>query len=142
MISKYVSVFLVGILELWGAVPTGLAFKLNPVLVVVFSAIGASTGAYLVLIIGEPLRKWLLTFKKANLHNSNSKINGVWDKYGMPGLCLVSPLLLGAHIGTAIALTLGGNKIIIGIWMTISCFLWAAIFTSVGNMGISIFFKG
>lgn len=138
-ISKCISVFLVGILELWGAVPTGLAFKLNPILIILFSALGAATGALLVLIIGEPLRKWLLTIKKPNLEKPNSKFKGIWDSFGIPGLCLISPLLLGAHIGAAIGLTLGGNKIIIALWMTISCLLWATIFTLFGTMGISIF---
>jgi membrane protein DedA with SNARE-associated domain len=140
-ISKCISVFLIGIFELWIAVPTGLAFTLNPFLVVAVSTLGASTGAFLVLLLGEPLRKWLLSLKKSNLEKPNSRLKGIWDKYGIPGLCLISPLILGTPIGAAIGLTLGGKKVKIALWMTISCLLWATIFTLLGTMGVSVFHK-
>ncbi len=138
-LSKYLSVFLIGILELWGAVPAGLALKLNPFYVALFSAAGAATSAFLVLIVGEPLRKWILKFKKTNFEKENGKLKSVWDKYGIPGLCLIAPFLLGAHLGAAIGITLGGKKSVIAVWMTISCIVWAGIFTFLGTMGVSFF---
>lgn len=141
IISKYISVFLIGILELWGAIPTGLALKLNPLYVATVSAVGAITSALLVLIIGEPLRKWIMSLKKTNLDKTNGKLKRIWEKYGIIGLCLISPLLLGAHLGAAIGLTLGGKKAMIALWMTISCLIWSSIFTFLGTMGISVFQK-
>lgn len=140
-LSKCLTVYIIGILELWGAVPAGLAFRLNPVAVALVSAAGAMTGAFLVLIVGEPLRKWILSFKKTNPEKEKGKLKPLLDKYGIPGLCLISSFLLGAHLGTAIAMTLGGKKVAIAIWMAISCLVWAGLFTLIGTTGISIFHK-
>jgi hypothetical protein len=140
-ISKYISVFLIGIVELWVAVPTGLAFKLNPMFIAGFSAAGAATGACLVLIAGEPLRAWLLSLKKSASQTIDGKMNRIWRNYGVPGLCLLAPLLVGAHIGAAIGMALGGRRTAIAVWMTISCLLWAALFTFLGITGVSLFHK-
>lgn len=141
LLLKYLTVYLIGIIELWVAVPTGLAFKLDPLLIVVCSATGASTGAFLVVLIGEPLRQWLLRFKRADVDKPEGRIKKIWDRYGIPGLCLIAPFLTGAHFGAAIGLTLGGDKKIIMVWMIVSCFLWATIFTVTGAMGVSLFKK-
>jgi membrane protein DedA with SNARE-associated domain len=141
LLSKYGLVYLIGILELWGAVPAGLAFKLNPVYVAIVSAAGAMTGAILVLIIGEPLRRWLLRLKKTNLEKENGKLKHIWEKHGIPGLCIISPVFLGAHLGAAIGIAFGGNRAVIALWMTLSCVLWSSIFTTLGTMGISMFHK-
>lgn len=141
LLLKYLTVYLISIIELWVAVPTGLAFKLDPLLIVVCSATGASTGAFLVVLIGEPLRKWLLKFKRADVGKPDAKIKKIWDRYGIPGLCLIAPFLTGAHIGAAIGVTLGGNKKVIMTWTVVSCFLWATLFTFAGAAGVSLFSK-
>jgi hypothetical protein len=48
---------------------------------------------------------------------------------------------LGAHLGAAIGITLGGKKAAIAAWMTISCFVWSGILTFLGSTGIAIFHK-
>jgi hypothetical protein len=95
----------------------------------------------IVLLIGEPFRKWLLSLKKSTSDKPGGRLKKIWDKFGVPGLSLVAPLLLGAHIGAAVALSLGGNRTKIAVWMTISCFLWAAIFTALGDQIIIIYQK-
>jgi hypothetical protein len=140
-VSKCISVYLIGILELWAAIPAGLALKLNPFCVALISAAGTISSAYLVLIIGEPLRKWLLSFKKTSIDKKDCSFRQIWEKYGIAGLCLISPLLLGAHLGAAIGITLGGNKKAIAFWMTISCIIWSSIFTILGTMGLSMFHR-
>jgi hypothetical protein len=141
IILKCISVFLVGIVELWGAIPAGMALKLNPVLIVLCAALGGSTAAVIVLLIGEPIRKWLMSFKKSNIDKPGGRLKRIWEKFGESGLCLVAPLLLGVHIGAAVGLSLGGNRVKIAIWMTLSCFIWAVIFTVIGEMGFSLFQK-
>lgn len=139
LLSKYISVFLIGMVELWAAIPAGFAFKLHPVIIAAISAAGATTSALLVLIIGEPLRAWLLKFKKQPDRPLDGRIRQVWDSYGIPGLCLIAPLLVGAHLGAAIGLTLGGSKKKIAVWMAVSCLLWSALFSAFGKMGLSLF---
>ncbi len=140
-LAKLISVYLIGIIELWGAIPAGLAFKLDPTFVALFSAAGASTSAFLVLIIGEPVRKWLLRRKKSKFAATDGKMKHLRDRYGIPGLCLISPFLLGSHLGAAIGLSLGGKKVSIMIWMSISCLIWSILLTAIGTMGISLFHK-
>ena len=138
---QYLSVYLLGIVELWGAIPAGLAFKLHPVSVAILSAAGSITSAVIVLLVGEPLRKRLLSLKKSTAQKPAGKLQHVWDKYGVPGLSLIAPLLTGAHIGAAIALSLGGKKLQIILWMSVSCLIWATILTAAGTFGFSFFQK-
>jgi hypothetical protein len=138
---KYLSVFLIGVLELWGAVPAGLAFKIPPVATALLSATGAATGAYIVLIAGEPLRRWLLQFRKVRAEDSNTRYGWVFRRYGIPGLCIIAPLILGAPIGVAVALALNGKPRVIVPWITISCYVWATVFTALGSAGVSLFHR-
>lgn len=134
-----ITVYAVGVLELWGAVPAGLALGLAPVVVGVVSALGAWSAAILVLVAGEPFRRWLLSLRKQSVDRPQGRLGRVWQKYGIAGLCLISPLLLGAHIGAALCLALGGAKRPIAVWMLVSCVLWSAILTTLGALGIAAF---
>src|SRR5690242_11470517 len=49
-----------GLVALWAAIPTGLAFDLPPVVVAGAAGLGSVVSMILVIALGAPLRAWLL----------------------------------------------------------------------------------
>lgn len=57
---KLLSVFALGAVELWAAIPAGLALNASPVLVGVVEAAGAMFGVLVVVLLGERVRNWVI----------------------------------------------------------------------------------
>ncbi|MCZ8523273.1 MULTISPECIES: small multi-drug export protein [Paenibacillus] len=53
----------------------------------------------------------------------------IWEKYGVPGLALVAPVLLGTDLAALVALTFGSSRRWVMLWMTISLVLWTVLMT-------------
>jgi uncharacterized membrane protein len=141
MFGKYAMVFGLGILELWAAIPVGLAFKLTPFAAGGLAALGSIFSVVIVLAVGKPLRNWLLRLRKNKVENTESKIQLTWNKYGVAGLGLLSPLLVGAHIGAAFAVAAGASPQKIMLWFSIGVVFWSVVGTCVFSAGLSLYQK-
>ena len=62
----------------------------------------------------------------------HGKIYDIWEKYGVVGLGLLSPLLFGAPLGAALGIGLGASKNRLLLWMTVGIIIWSLILTSAG----------
>jgi hypothetical protein len=136
-VLKSLSVVLLAAVELWAAIPAGLAMGLNPVLVGIYSASGAILGTFIVIWIGDRIRRWLLrrhTNKKEP--GKPGLIQSIWQRYGIIGLGLLAPLLSGAPLGAALGISLGAQKGRLMIWMSAGILLWTGLLTSLGALGI------
>jgi len=140
LILKILLVLGLGIIELWAAIPAGLAVNLHPLITGLASAFGSIFGAFLVVTVGDRLRNWLLT-KKATAQKEKGVIYKIWDKYGVIGLGLLSPLITGALFGAAIGVSLGATPKRLLFWMCLGIAIWTIILTSFGTYGIIIFDK-
>lgn len=139
MLEKCLAVFGIGILELWAAVPAGMAMNLNPVLTGMFSALGSLFSVIIVLVLGEPFRVWILKFRKNNVENPEGRVQKIWNKYGIAGLGLLSSLLVGAHIGAAFAVASGAAPKKIIFWFSIGIAFWATVVVFLAVAGMSLF---
>jgi hypothetical protein len=96
------------------------------------------TGVLVVLVLGERMRNWFL-----RRHGGESKdkhhgrIYRIWARYGVVGLGLLAPLLVGAPLGTAIGIALGAPTGRLILWMGLGIVLWSAIFTFAGALGMA-----
>ncbi|MBM4240308.1 MAG: small multi-drug export protein [Euryarchaeota archaeon] len=143
-ITGIIAVFCLGVLELWIAIPAGLALKLPPFIIFAASSLGAISAALLVSILGENIRNRFLSwrYKDDNDIKSGSIYNiwyNIWDRYGIIGLGLLSPLLFGAPLGAAVGIALGAQKWRLMLWMTIGILLWSAGLTIAGFFGLMSF---
>jgi hypothetical protein len=136
-VFQFLSVFLLAVIELWAAIPAGLAMGLNPVLIGICTASGAIICTFFVIWIGDRLRKWMLS------RHSNKKdpqkpglVQRIWQRYGIIGLGLLAPFLSGAPLGAAIGIALGARKVPLMIWMSLGIILWTALLTTLGALGI------
>jgi len=134
-------VFLIGAapwLEVWVAIPVGIAMGLNPV--IAFAA--AVTGNFVPLIaIVLTYRRAQTWFKGRFLPDpaSSSSLGGrrrrfkkLWNRYGVPVVALVAPATIGTHLATILAMMGGSSRKSVLTWMALSLILWGAA-TSVAS---------
>ena len=140
VIAGTLLVFGAGILELWAAIPLGLAINLNPVIIGIASAAGAIIAAFLVTTVGDSIREKVIKWRYGeNKDLKDSRYYKIWNKYGIVGLGLISPLLFGAPVGAALGVALGSSKKPLLIWMSIGIVIWSAGLTAAGYLGLMSF---
>jgi hypothetical protein len=136
MLISIISVFLASVAELWLAIPLGLVLKLNPILIIVAAAAGSIVSAFLVVTLGEGVRKWFIKWRYGSRSIEHGRVYEIWRKYGIIGLGLVSPLLFGAPLGAAIGVGLGAPKNRLLLWMSVGIIIWSIILTLVAFYGL------
>jgi hypothetical protein len=139
VLVQYLSVYLLGVLELWVAIPAGIAFKIPVVATALVSAAGALTSGLIVCAAGAPLRAWLMGLKTKKTGSLDSTIQKIWNEFGVVGLGLIAPFFTGVHIGTAIAIALGCPWKKTMLWMAIGTLVWSFIISYAAAAGFSFF---
>ncbi|GAA2711038.1 small multi-drug export protein [Cytobacillus oceanisediminis] len=114
---------------------------LNPFLVAVLSFAGNFLTVFLLIVLFERFKLWRRKKKGPEEKESGRSKRGkkIWNRYGLPGLALAGPILIGTHIAAAIGMGLGAKKQWTTIWMTISLVLWSGIFTIATHYGFELF---
>ena len=138
LVVKFVTVTGLGIIELWAAIPAGTALKLHPLLNGLAAGLGAIIGALLVIILGDRLRNWLLK-KKEKEQKNKGWIYRIWEKYGVIGLGILSPLITGALLGAAIGISLGASPKRLILWMSVGIVIWTIVLTIISTLGFAVF---
>jgi hypothetical protein len=132
----HLTVFSLGMVGMWLAIPVGIAIELEPSAIVLLTALGAITGSFIVQFFGAGIRERLLGTCKRLDPNSDSSLTGkVWHRYGIIGLGLIAPLVTGIPLGTAIAVALGGNKLKVSVCMVTGIVLWSVVLTLAALLG-------
>lgn len=135
-----ISVFGCGIMGSWASIPAGFTLKLPLIMIILLTSLGGAFSAVIVALIGEPARNWLLRVSgKNNIKDKDSKIGNIWQKYGVIGLGMIAPLIVGAHVGTAISIAFGASAKKTLLWMSIGIILWASVLSILVSCGISVF---
>ena len=136
ILLKVLTVFGLAAVELWAAIPAGLALDLHPLLIGVVSAAGAILGVVVILVLGERVRSWLLR-KRGGEKRQHGRIYRIWVRYGVVGLGLLAPLLTGAPLGTALAIAFGAPPGRVLLWMSVGVAAWSALLTVAGALGLA-----
>ena len=136
----FLIVFGLGAVELWGAVPAGLALRLPPIAVAITAAAGGLAGVLVIGCAGERVHAWVRRWRGSTPGvASNTMLARVWDRYGVAGLGLLAPLIIGAPLGTALGLTLGAPTARLLIWMSagvVLCTTGLTLAATLGLMGV------
>ena len=133
------AVAVLGAVTLWGAIAAGLGLGLDPWATGVSAAVGAALGTLLVLAVGDRIRSRPPT----RLANAATRHHGLmyhtWARYGVPGLGLLAPLVVGAPLGAAMAIILGAPLGRVLFWMMLGIVFWSAGLTFVAALGLAAF---
>ena len=147
MIYEYLLIFLGAAIpwfEIGLVIPLGIVWGLSPVWVMVLAFIGNML-TVLALIIGfDRFQIWYDKRQgakgKANTKKSE-RAKRIWNKYGLPGLAMLGPILIGTHIAAFIGMTLGATKRNTTVWLAISIAVWTMAFGILTAVGFDFFTK-
>ncbi len=130
-------VFGLGAVELWAAVPAGLALQLHPITIGTTATLGALLGILAVGFMGEGVRTWLLRWLGSESEGRlQGRIDRLWTRYGVVGLGLLAPLLIGAPLGTALGMALGAPTSRLLFWMSLGAVFCSLSLTVAGTFGL------
>jgi hypothetical protein len=132
------AVFGVAFIEIWFAVPTGLALGLPAPVIWIMTVTGALASVTLVAFTGDGLRGWLLRKRGKDWPDKGGRTYRIWVRYGVPGWGLASPLFMSPPMGTAVALMLGAPRKPLMAWMFAGVALWVTILVSAGLIGVGV----
>lgn len=142
-IWEYILVFLLGAVpwvEIAVVIPLSIVAGLNPYLVGFTAFLGNWLTVVLLVVFFDKLKHWLQRRKKAETAESKrqKRAKHIWNKYGLPGLALLGPLLIGSHIAAFIGILFGAGKGWTLAWMTASLIAWTIAITIVSVYGIDL----
>ena len=86
LLGQLLTVAGLGLVALWAAIPTGLAFHLPPLVVAGAAGLGSVVSMGLVIALGAPLRAWLLRRYSARRAARPGLMDRIWRRGGALGL--------------------------------------------------------
>ncbi|MEY8351463.1 small multi-drug export protein [Bacillus cereus] len=115
-------------------VPLGIAWGLQPFAgnLILVLLLGFFFKQYAKWQAARKLKKGITTPCK-----KETRSRQIWERYGIPGLALLAPILVGTDIAAVLALTFGSNRTHVISWMTVSLAVWTVIFTVAAMYGLS-----
>ena len=92
-----------------------------------------------VLLAGAPLRDWLVKKLKVPVERDPSKLVWrMWEKGGLLGLCLISPVTIGPQATAIIALAVGERAPRIAAFIALGVAPWCALFAVLTAWGVRL----
>ncbi|MGO4183883.1 small multi-drug export protein [Paenibacillus sp. TAF43_2] len=133
-IWPYIVLFLLAAapwLDVFLVVPLGIVAGLSPVAVAI---IGFAGNFLLVLLLGlffKQFSKWNTNRKLkkgiTTISKKETRARRIWERYGLPGLALLAPLIVGTDIAALLALSLGSSRKRVIQWMAVSLAVWTIV---------------
>lgn len=110
----------------------GFAAGLNLFTTILTTVFGMMTVVFLFTFFGNWLRKNVFArFKKRKVNQARAaKLEKIWQRYGLVGVALLTPILLTPIGGTLLAVSSGSPKEKIVLYMFISASFWAVVFST------------
>ncbi|UTF55059.1 small multi-drug export protein [Natronosalvus rutilus] len=125
------------LLEILVVIPLGIALGLDPVVVAVTAFAGNVLPIYGIVLAADRVAAWLESRRSGEPSKRRKRAVRIWNRYGLPGLALLSPVTTGVHLAAVLALSLGARGRDTLAWMTGSIALWTALITLVSVVGRS-----
>ena len=139
---KLLTLFALGVAELWAAAPAGAVMRLDPVLVCLVAAAGAVSGGTVVILLGERVKAWLQKRRKRErLEERRGLLFRIWQRHGVIGWGLAAPLLVGSPLGAAFGLVLGAPPRRLLPWLAAGSVLWSVVFSALAALGVHVLGK-
>ncbi|WP_109831620.1 hypothetical protein [Reichenbachiella versicolor] len=124
-IIKCFIVFLGSTFKIIFGVLLGTSFEFSVFMTATLTILGMMAAIYIVTFFGTPIRHYsqrLMKKKEKKLFSPKTRrYVRIWQKYGVPGIAFLTPLLFMPIGGAVLANAFGGKKSEIFKWMWIAC---------------------
>ncbi|WP_226036685.1 small multi-drug export protein [Aquibacillus saliphilus] len=140
----YVLVFIFSALpffEGYGVIPIAFVAGLWVVPVMLLGLIGNILTVLLVIVFINQINNWRKKRKKEQEQKESkrsARAENIWKKYGLPGLAMLGPLVVGSHLTAIASMTFGGTKKKTFLWVSSSIVVWSIVFTILLYFGVDI----
>lgn len=116
-------------LEAIGVVPGGILFGLDPTAVVLSAVAGNTITIFAFAYAGDKIRAWLKKRRASKGKEGESprfaKAQASFDKYGIYGMGLLGPILIGTQFAATISVAAGVKPLKTSIIISVSTLLWS-----------------
>lgn len=129
-------------LEIALVIPLGIIRGLSPVWVMLIAFIGNMSTVLLLILAFQKVRNWMerRNMKKGKGESKRQQRGeNIMNKYGLPALTMLGPILIGTHIAAFIGLVFGANKVSTAVWSAVSIAVWCLVFGVLTAMGFDFF---
>lgn len=138
LILHLLTVFGLGAVELWAAFPAGLAFGFSPLLVGVVTAAGALGGVVVIVYPGARLRSWVVRrYSRPGKSRSMNRATRLWERYGVIGVGLIAPLVVGVPLAAALGIALGAPRRRLVLLVALVVLAWCVVLTIASYLGLA-----
>jgi hypothetical protein len=129
--------------EAIAVVPAGILFGLDPVLTVVAAALGNAITIFVFAYGGNSIRTWIMKRRVAKGKPAESpkylKAQRAFDKYGIYGMAILGPILIGTQFAAAVSVAAGVKPLKVSILVSLAMLIWAtAIAVALVASGITV----
>ena len=130
-------------LEAIAVVPAGIVLGLDPVLTVVFASVGNIITIAVFAYGGGALRQWIVARRVATGKEAESpkfvKAQQAFDKYGIYGMAVLGPILIGTQFAAAASVAAGVKPLKTTVLISAAMVVWAvAIAWVMVALGVSV----
>lgn len=133
-------------LEVLFVVPAAIIAGLPAPTVVVVAAAG-NVATLVPLVFGlERMRAWWRRRRGAQHAQGEGSPRGerarrVFDRYGLPGLAVLGPLVTGVHVAAMAAIAVGAPRRATAVWLSGGVAVWAVLTGALTVFGVELFFE-
>lgn len=123
-------VAMIPFIEGYFSVPVGIAIGFSPVMTIAAAIVGNWISVMVVILASDRVKKSLQNKKTSERkqEKQNKRLERgqkLFHKYGVPGVSLLGPLLIGDHIAALVCIASGASKRHVMIWQTTAIVVWA-----------------
>jgi uncharacterized membrane protein len=136
---KLAVIFLIGMIGIWKAVPTGFLLKTPPLLVYIMTASGAATSVTLLCLLGNWIKLRFMRKNRRLFRRKMGRGGELLQKYGVVGLAIFGTITLGPNFTTIVGLILVSEHRRLITWVIVGVLFWSAVLTVLAFLGFEIF---
>ena len=139
-------VFLAGAIpwfEAIAVIPAGILFGLDPIATVIAAVVGNAITIFLFAYLGANIRERFVQRRiakgKAGESPKFEKALKAFDRYGIFGMALIGPILIGTQFAAAASVAAGVKPLKVSLFISVGMALWAVgIAVVMVSVGFSI----
>lgn len=117
--------------EAIAVIPSGIIFGLDAILTVLAAVSGNAITIFVFAYAGSQIRQWLIRRREAKGKVGESKrfakAQAAFDKYGIYGMALLGPILIGTQFAAAISVAAGVKPFKSASLITAGMVLWSVL---------------
>lgn len=139
MVGSLILVLFLAVLGIWKSIPVGFLLDVHPALVCVMTILGGSLGVLTIFFVGTNIKTYLQkVIKPGKMAKKERRLSGFLEKYGIPGIGLLSTLIMGPGLTMALGITLVKSHTRLLLWVITGVVVWSILLTFIGQVGMNI----